>query len=68
MSILLFEMLQRAFDSRVVLQLCKPVAPYAQALWLVCNVQRGLRLDPVGLFGAWNAAAEAKLLECLGQA
>eukprot|EP00439_Symbiodinium_sp_Y106_P076419 s557_g15.t1 len=32
---------------------------------MVCNVQKGLHLDPVGLHGAWNAAAEQRLLECL---
>ena len=32
---------------------------------MVCNVQKGLKLEPVRLHGAWNAAAEEKLLECL---
>ena len=32
---------------------------------IVCNVQKGFKLEPVGLHGAWNAAAEEKLLECL---
>ena len=32
---------------------------------MICNVQKGLHLDPVGLHGAWNAAAEQRLLECL---
>ena len=29
---------------------------------MICNVQRGLRLTPVGLFGAWSDAAEQHVL------
>ncbi|CAL1144725.1 unnamed protein product, partial [Cladocopium goreaui] len=32
---------------------------------MVCNVQRGLRLEPVALFGAWSDAAEQQVLRSL---
>ena len=32
---------------------------------MVCNIQRGLKLQPVGLFGAWNPQATNKLLHAL---
>ena len=32
---------------------------------MVCNVQRGLKLAPVGLLGAWSKEAESRLLTLL---
>ena len=32
---------------------------------MICNVQRGLRLEPVGLSGAWSDAAEQQVLPSL---
>ena len=32
---------------------------------MVCNVQRGLELAPMGLFGVWSKEAESRLLTLL---
>ena len=58
-------LLQKVLDGQVHVHESRLPVLRKHMAAMVCNVQRGLKLSPVGLFGAWTPEAEGRLLKLL---